>query len=50
MTNGEKGSSLLSPRSTETLNDGIILETKCSATVVIKVITHLFAEAKVSDA
>ena len=36
---------LLSPRSAEILSNSIMLETKCNTTVVIKVITHLFAEA-----
>lgn len=43
---GERGPYLLSPHSTEILNNGIMLETKCNATVVIKIVTHLFAEAK----
>lgn len=47
LENGERGPSLLSPCSTGILNNGIMSGTKCSATVVIKVIAHLFAEAKV---
>lgn len=43
--NGERGSYLLSPCSAEILSNSIMLETKCNTTVVIKVITHLFAEA-----
>lgn len=47
LENGARDLSLLSTCSSEILNNGSMLERQRSETVVIKVITHLFAEAKV---
>lgn len=47
LENGARDLSLLSSCSSEILNNGIMLERRFSETVVIKVIPHLFAGAKV---
>lgn len=47
LENGVRDLSLWSTCSSEILNNGIMLQRQCNETVVIKVITYLFAEAKV---